>query len=287
MSLDGGDHQEGTEHLSESLEFITDRLAIRQAMLGLSLDLNQDSAEGNTMDEIQQFWVMVEKHFDLKPAFWASHRSKLFPDSLFSDSDPGTPSSKSNSPAPADQLAMSESDEEDGRSQQQQQPPLKKRAMLHPTPDLIRLAAKAKEQRAQQEQEASLRMPASPTMAKLLGATSADKAGASRASRESSVSTAASSRRGTFQRANSMPMAVGPNMAKQRSLSREVSMRQRTTSVEPQAHQQQQRPGPSRDGAFGAAATNADRKKPRLSKRKQLSPKSAYRPLASNSVNSA
>lgn len=47
--------------LHEALEFITDRLAIRQAMLGVSLDINQDSAEGSSLDEVQQFWLLVEK----------------------------------------------------------------------------------------------------------------------------------------------------------------------------------------------------------------------------------
>lgn len=52
---------ESTKTLRESLEFITDRLAIRQAMQGLTLDLNQDSTEGSTQDEVQQFWSLVEQ----------------------------------------------------------------------------------------------------------------------------------------------------------------------------------------------------------------------------------
>lgn len=52
---------ESTKTLRKSLEFITDRLAIRQAMQGLTLDLNQDSTEGSTQDEVQQFWSLVEQ----------------------------------------------------------------------------------------------------------------------------------------------------------------------------------------------------------------------------------
>lgn len=255
-----------TQDLQEALEFITDRLAIRQAMLGLSLDLTKDSAEGNAHDDIQQFLLSVEKHFDMKPDFWASHHAKLFPDSLFSDSDePDTPPSS----AGHEPEAHSASDGEDSQPLAAQP---KKRATLHPTPDLIRLAAKAQGLRAQQEQEASLRLPASPTMAKLLGGDYA------RGSRESSASTTVSSRRGTLKRSSSMPM--GQLNAKQRSMSREVSMRQRTASVEPQAHsQQQQQQQPT-------AAIQANGKKPRLNKRKQMSPKSKFLSASNNKLDS-